>query len=62
VFAEPNEALDAGHIGLEGDGLHVLKPPFFESLDFVAGQLIQGLDSTLIGEPIAEDLQRSLVI
>ena len=62
MFAELNEAFDAGHIGLEGDGFHVLKPLLFEFLNLVAGQLVQRLDPTLIGEPVAEEIQSRLIV
>lgn len=49
VFTEADEVLDAGHIGLEGDGLNLLEPPLLEFLDLVAGQRVQRLYAGLIG-------------
>jgi len=62
VFAEADEPLDASHVGLEGDGFHLLDPHLFESLDFVAGQFVQILNPGVLGEPVAEDIQRRLVV
>lgn len=61
VFAEADEVLHAGHVGLERDCLDLLLSPLFELLDVVAGEVVE-VREVLVFEPADELPQGRLVV